>query len=78
MVSSAAASATASVASGAAVSSTVVSSALAAGAGAAAAAAFSFQDFLAGGWMKEKLAEVTGDGDRAAEAERQKRLRREV
>jgi prephenate dehydrogenase len=46
---------------------------------AGAAAAFSFQDFLAGGWMKEKLAEVTGDGDnRLAEIERQKRMRREV
>lgn len=46
---------------------------------AGAAAAFSFQDFLAGGWMKEKLSEVTGDGDsRAADLERQRRMRREV
>jgi len=43
-------------------------------------AAFSFQDFLAGGWMKEKLAEVTGgdEASRSAEFERRKRMRREV
>jgi prephenate dehydrogenase len=42
--------------------------------------AFSFQDFLAGGWMKDKLAEVTGSDEkaRAEEFERRKRMRREV
>ncbi len=45
----------------------------------AGAAAFSFQDFIAGGWMREKLAEVTGSADaRLAEQEREKRIRREV
>ena len=42
-------------------------------------AAFTFQDFLAGGWMREKLAEVTqGSEDRLAEIEREKRQRRHV
>ena len=42
-------------------------------------AAFSFQDFLAGGWMREKLSEVTqGADDRLAEIDRQKRQRRDV
>ncbi|MDA0300920.1 MAG: prephenate dehydrogenase/arogenate dehydrogenase family protein [Chloroflexi bacterium] len=42
-------------------------------------AAFSFQDFLAGGWMREKMAEVTGGAEnRLAEIERQKRMRRDV
>ena len=46
---------------------------------ASAAAAFSFQDFLAGGWMREKLAEVTGDSERRLEEQgRQQRQRREV
>ena len=43
------------------------------------AAAISFQDFLAGGWMKEKMADVTGRSEeRDAELEREKRLRRDV
>ena len=42
-------------------------------------AAFSFQDFLAGGWMREKMQEISrGSDERIAETERRQRERRNV
>jgi len=44
-----------------------------------AASIMSFQDFMAGSWLREKLSDIVGNAEeRVAENERQKRLRRDV